>query len=227
MRGRTGADDLLKTMEKKTNEHLDGAALKSLICWAVLSTTNSKNPSKPSAKRAVAISLALAYAFDLSPDITLGLRIVFYALSLAFALDLNLSLELSLDRIPDLVIKRSLALALAVILAQSIENSQIFTYFSYAELAVNLNQLEQGFKDVDVPSISNKEVFEPCFKYWSEAFQFDLKQLISIRVEKQDSIAKYFYSCELIVRCKEAAVRISPRVWQGIEARMLMVPEDS
>jgi hypothetical protein len=29
----------------------------------------------------------------------------------------------------------------------------------------------------------------------------------------------------LLVRCKEAAVRVSPQTWAGIEARMLTVQE--
>ncbi|MGD1952664.1 MAG: hypothetical protein ACFB14_23915 [Leptolyngbyaceae cyanobacterium] len=35
--------------------------------------------------------------------------------------------------------------------------------------------------------------------------------------------ANYFYVLELIVRCKEAAVRISPEVWHGIESRMVTI----
>ncbi|MEO1300451.1 MAG: hypothetical protein AAFW75_32720, partial [Cyanobacteria bacterium J06636_16] len=37
------------------------------------------------------------------------------------------------------------------------------------------------------------------------------------------SLSNYLYAMELIIRCKEAAVRVSPQVWQGIQARILAV----
>ncbi|MEM9978486.1 MAG: hypothetical protein AAF808_12750, partial [Cyanobacteria bacterium P01_D01_bin.2] len=38
------------------------------------------------------------------------------------------------------------------------------------------------------------------------------------------ALADYFYICELMVRCKQLAVRVSPQVWAGIESRMVTVP---
>ena len=36
-------------------------------------------------------------------------------------------------------------------------------------------------------------------------------------------ITDYLYACELMVQCKEAAVRVSPQTWEAIEGRMLRV----
>ena len=41
-----------------------------------------------------------------------------------------------------------------------------------------------------------------------------------------EALASYLYANQLIVRCKEAAVRVSPQVWAGIEERMLTVRKE-
>jgi hypothetical protein len=38
-------------------------------------------------------------------------------------------------------------------------------------------------------------------------------------------LADYLYANELMMKCKESAVQVSPRVWQGIEVRMLTVAQ--
>ncbi|WP_445251866.1 MULTISPECIES: NACHT C-terminal helical domain 2-containing protein [unclassified Microcoleus] len=37
----------------------------------------------------------------------------------------------------------------------------------------------------------------------------------------------YLYANYLIIQCQEAAVRISPKTWEEIESRMLVVPDNS
>jgi hypothetical protein len=44
--------------------------------------------------------------------------------------------------------------------------------------------------------------------------------------EDEKHLADYFYLLELMVRCKDAAVRVSPQVWEGIESRMVTVPTE-
>ena len=43
--------------------------------------------------------------------------------------------------------------------------------------------------------------------------------------EELRQFVDYFYTLELMVRCKEAAVRMSPQVWADIESRMVTVPQ--
>ncbi|WP_204139769.1 hypothetical protein [Halomicronema sp. CCY15110] len=56
-----------------------------------------------------------------------------------------------------------------------------------------------------------------------------LQELLFLDAETGDAIQALtdcFYTLELMVRCKEAAVRVSPQVWAGIESRILTVPPD-
>lgn len=44
--------------------------------------------------------------------------------------------------------------------------------------------------------------------------------------EEAEALDDYFYANYLIVQCKQAAVRVSPKTWAAIEARMLLAPSD-
>jgi hypothetical protein len=39
------------------------------------------------------------------------------------------------------------------------------------------------------------------------------------------SLADYLYAYEFMIRCQEAAVRVSSQNWEAIEGRMLIVEE--
>lgn len=49
---------------------------------------------------------------------------------------------------------------------------------------------------------------------------------INLSLEEAKALADYLYANHLIIQCKQAAVRVSPQIWEAIEARMLLVPGD-
>lgn len=49
-------------------------------------------------------------------------------------------------------------------------------------------------------------------------------ETVMLSPEEYRHLDHYLYSCELMIRCKEGAVRVSPDVWAGIESRILTVP---
>jgi hypothetical protein len=50
--------------------------------------------------------------------------------------------------------------------------------------------------------------------------------LVNLSEEEAKALENYFYANLLILMCKEAAVRMLPKTWEGIEERMLRVPGD-
>jgi hypothetical protein len=58
------------------------------------------------------------------------------------------------------------------------------------------------------------------FHIFCDTFFLDPKWL-DLSKEEGDALIDYFYVNELIIRCNEAAVGVSPQTWAGIEARML------
>jgi hypothetical protein len=72
---------------------------------------------------------------------------------------------------------------------------------------------------------SMDEFREKTNKIFSEVLGLDLGYL-DLSEAELDDLQKYFYISELMIGCKESAVRVSPQVWQGIESRMLTVPKE-
>jgi len=50
--------------------------------------------------------------------------------------------------------------------------------------------------------------------------------LLNLSKSELTALQNYFYANELMVRCKESAVRVTEGVWAGIEERMLKVQGD-
>ena len=49
--------------------------------------------------------------------------------------------------------------------------------------------------------------------------------MLFLAEEELHALEKYFYANELMVKCKEAAVRVSPQLWAEIEERMITIRE--
>ena len=58
---------------------------------------------------------------------------------------------------------------------------------------------------------------------WLDTIGLDRETAMLFKDEAK-ALADYLYACELIVRCKESAVRVSPQTWEAIEGRMLLPP---
>jgi hypothetical protein len=70
-------------------------------------------------------------------------------------------------------------------------------------------------------------VHQAFAKHWLQNWliAFNLRpELINLSEEEAKALRNYFYANYLIIQCKEAAVRVSPRTWAEIEERMLLVP---
>ncbi|MGF1520547.1 MAG: NACHT domain-containing protein [Nodosilinea sp.] len=103
-------------------------------------------------------------------------------------------------------------------LVEEFQKLGVFKSVEIGELIIALNSLK-----VSVPgkNFSREKIYN-CF---SKNLKFDTLNLELSNNESQQLI-DYLYTLELIVRCKEAAVRVSPQVWAGIESRMVTVPTE-
>jgi hypothetical protein len=63
-------------------------------------------------------------------------------------------------------------------------------------------------------------------KNWLAFFNLTL-EMVNLSEEEITAFSNYLYANHLIIQCKEAAVRVSPTTWEGIEARMLLVDKNN
>jgi len=93
---------------------------------------------------------------------------------------------------------------------------------------VLIDQLEALKAEVPDDKTSSKgrdEFVERFRKTWLNAFNFSPKR-VKLSEEEAKALENYLYANHLMIECKQAAVSVSSRTWEAIEARMLLVPGD-
>ena len=213
-----GADALLLQMETAAQQFINTDNLKNLLQWAEQATEGSEGDFKPAAKRSAALALALARARALARALDLA-----RARALALALDLDLDLVLALDLDLDLVLALDLDLVLA--LAREFEKIKIFKAVNWAALIANFKALQTNIPDDEQPVAVRRAFADQHSQTWYTALHLN-PDWVNLSEAEVESLNNYLYANELIVRCKEAAVRVSPQVWAGIEERMLTVRDE-
>ncbi|MBD2022394.1 NACHT domain-containing protein [Leptolyngbya sp. FACHB-36] len=239
---RSGADDLLIRMERKTRKYINTPRLQALLHWADLRAAEG-GPVKPAAKRAAALFLALVRdrALDLvrvlHTDLARPLSLVqtldlVRAPSSVSMLDLSRAVDLArplnLDGVPARAQARSravtrtprtIAQALTKALAQEFHQLKLFTEVNFTALIARLEALklrEPSSNQTD----AQQEYHDRLSQLWLSALKLDA-DLVDLTEPELQSLETYLYANWLIVRCRQSAVRVSPATWGAIEARLL------
>ena len=91
--------------------------------------------------------------------------------------------------------------------------------------AIDLNNIKDLVSAENL-SRQDREKYRPkLIHIFAQNLDFSVDSF-SISSQEINQLTDYFYTLELMVRCKEAAVRVSPKVWAGIESRMVTVPTE-
>ncbi|MGB3671189.1 MAG: hypothetical protein WA984_13830, partial [Phormidesmis sp.] len=100
---------------------------------------------------------------------------------------------------------------------------KIFHTVDFRGLVRSLEKLQNNQPN-EKASYEEKEKFvESIYDLWFSALGIE-PETASLSPEEAQSLADYLYICELMIRCKEGATRVSPDVWQSIESSILTVP---
>lgn len=238
MRG--GADPLLLAMETQAKTYINTPKLRALLTWADDIAHDSTDSLSAATKRITALFLALVN------DRALNLARV---LDHKLASTLELARTLAHTRTPKFIhdqentpAKSALPTrALAIALTQSMPTRQMgqalaktFTQTFTDELAklnviqphaievlvTRLKELKQDAPDLRQPNHIVQEFHNRIFHIWFTSLKLD-PTWISLSTEEHRKLERYLYANWLIIRCKQAAVRVSLQTWQTIEDRML------
>jgi hypothetical protein len=243
--GRKGADDLLLGMEKQAMRRLSSPIIIKLVRWAQKNIEVDNLEIKPVSRRLSSIFLVLSLAF--SRDLNRGFnleRIKELACKLSngfethdksYVLANDLDSVYTLTRDLTLDIDLDLALGIAYDLANEYLEIDIFKRNLIIQIINDIDLLVQEF---DEYKRSFKKTTTAYSKFgnrvsfigsipWLFLDNLGLESdSIFMSYEESRRLEGYFYILELMLSCKEAAVRVSPQVWQGIESRMLTVPKE-
>jgi hypothetical protein len=225
MRG--GADELLLLMEKEVQKYIITPKLQALLHWAEQATAGSESDLKPVAKRALAYIYAnanvLAYTFadayaNANAYANAYANAITYANALAYAYTFANANALAYT----FADANALAYASAYALARQLEELKIFKDVNFTVLIAKLEALKAKIPDKKQPKEAHRTFVRRWLQTWLVAFNLR-PELINLSEEEAEAWKNYFYANYLIIQCREAAVRVSPRTWAEIEERMLLV----
>ncbi|MBD2261132.1 hypothetical protein H6G13_26540 [Pseudanabaena sp. FACHB-2040] len=116
------------------------------------------------------------------------------------------------------------ALAHALSYAQELIEGSFFTTASFNQIPEHLLQLKASTPGNRATSME--------WKQWAANFQFARFKALELNpeqvlfsTEELRAFGNSLYATEILVRCKESAVRISQSSWEEIEARLLTLDE--
>lgn len=282
---RGGADYLLLAMENEIQKFTrNSSELQSLIYWANKITEVSASEFAQAAKRAIALSHAVAstivnariaaFALANDRDGTIERRLKRITTidgeaqrarakgkAIAMAKDSERSIISLNSRSQALISTIVRAIDLAIAIDNTIANKLIVSNNARI-IAIAIDEIIAGRKnniDVTINSISalkSERVFKNVSfdEFITKLEYFKNQKLIGNRKHRSDYLdnilreallnaleltpemidlydnkweilQNYLEVNHLLIQCKNLAVRVSPQVWQGIESRMLTVPQ--
>ena len=98
--------------------------------------------------------------------------------------------------------------------------AQFFTLEKLGQSLTQLSHLEQSIPSEGSSSEQWRQWVNQLESTWLEALELD-KEAITFSREEAEALRDYLYANELLIRCKESAVRVSKKAWEDLEARLL------
>ncbi|WP_233744053.1 NACHT domain-containing protein [Leptodesmis sichuanensis] len=240
MRG--GADHLLTAMEAQAKTLINTPKLRALLTWTDEITQDSAGSLNPAAKRATALFLALVsdralhLARVLEPGLarTLELaRTLSHTCTPKFLYDSDSqpthaavptrALAIALTQsLPSRSMGKALAKTFTQTFTDELARLQAFPDYTLDVLVARLKDLKKQAPDFRQHATVHQEFHSRIYQTWCHSLKLD-PTWISLSKEEIRKLDRYLYANWLIVRCKQAAVRVSSLTWQRIEERMLRV----
>ncbi|MBE9181209.1 NACHT domain-containing protein [Oculatella sp. LEGE 06141] len=116
------------------------------------------------------------------------------------------------------------ALDRALDLAREFAKLKIFKSVDFSALIAQLEALKSEVPTDDQPVEVRRAFVDRLLQLWFNALDLD-PDVAKLSEDEITALNNYFYANELMVRCKEAAMRVSPQIWAEIDERMLTVRE--
>jgi len=214
MRG--GADNLLLLMEKEAQKYINTPKLQALVRWAEQVTAGSESNLKPVAKRALANALAYSLPNALPNALT-------YALANAYANPNAYAKAIAYTYANAYAYANAKAITEAITYTRQLEELKVFKDINFTVLIARLEALKAKVPDDNQPKEVRRAFAKQILQTLLQAFRFS-PELVNLSEEEAEAWKNYFYANYLMVQCKAAAVRVSPKTWEAIEERMLLVP---
>jgi len=231
VRSNKGADDLLLLMEKEAQKYINTPKLQGLLQWADAATKGSEGDYKPVGKRAAAIAYACSASAYANANANAN---AYYDYDIAIAIANAIANANAIAKVNGIAIAithfiaylNASANAYPITIAEEFKKIKIFKDVNWTELIAQLTALKDRFPDANQSHETDLAFLDCLLDTWCNALHLN-KEIVKLSYEEVKALVDYLSANDLIIKCKEAAVRISAKTWEKIESRMLVVPENS
>jgi len=108
----------------------------------------------------------------------------------------------------------------AIVSASNFIEMQVFRGDNFSQLPEQLSQLKRSRPNEQESSQKWNLWADRLETLWLNSYNLT-REAVSLSTEDAKALANYLYVTELIVRCKESAVRVSKQEWEALESRLL------
>ncbi|MEM9449741.1 MAG: hypothetical protein AAGA75_14530 [Cyanobacteria bacterium P01_E01_bin.6] len=123
-----------------------------------------------------------------------------------------------------LAAKRAVSIFFARARARAIDERQLFRAINLKRFIARTEALQSKIPSRDASSSQFKAFIDQVWQTWCERLELD-PDLRTHTTNERQALVRYLDAHRLIVRCRKAAVRVSRKEWEKIEARMLTLRE--
>jgi hypothetical protein len=217
MRG--GAEPLLLQIECQSQCFINTPNLNILIDWVNQETKDENGNLKYFEKRLIAFFVFGVIYYNLAIDNII--KIIEIRKAISSIIDFSDLLTNIVNSGTNFVLlpTSSFNLDYSIEIAQKLESLKIFNSINSSKLIQELENLNT-IKDDQGFLVHRNQILG----IWYEAINFN-PEWFNLSQLEFDDLSQYFYATELMIRCKEAAVRVTPKIWKEIESRILTMPK--
>jgi hypothetical protein len=222
------ASVLMLSMEVEVQKLSVTSKLTAWLNWAYSSTVEAKGDFQPSTKRAAAMYIACALSPDSVNNMLLG-ECMDALSNLIERTEPSDELGKVLEKFGTLGSNRFRPQKKIIYLSQElviiINQLGIFNFIDSKTLTIQFQMLEN--QALEVETVQTEESYkvlrgfaDQVLQVWAEGLglQREWEQLLRTEIELSD----YLYANEMVIACKEIAVKISPKTWEVVLERMLL-----
>jgi len=231
---------LLTAMERKTRAYIEPHdKLKNLVQWAAVNKVGESKLYERAIMLAITRAKLMDSAFNnvTANNVTVSARYIARDIALAFAGAYTKAIEAAFDnaifsartnakarartlfssRVGCMVSESASAFAEA-----SASDHHYLNALSMLTIGGKLSSHEKNIPNVDAPSEAWQNWVEQLELIWLAAFELT-QDAVTFSEAEAEVLRNYLYATELLIHCKESAIRVSRSEWAALEARLLTI----
>lgn len=228
---RNPVSSLFEPMRQQANSYIRPyKKLQNLVKWAAVNEEAESELYQRMAMIAVASAIArtdIVYSARSAISAIFSTQVSAQASTTAIAIAIDSTIDSAVDstrainRISDSAIKDAIFSAQASIKASTGNIShQVFSAQALSVLKESLSQQRETLPPRDASSDKWSTWTNQLQQTWLGALGLEIEAM-ELSHKEYEALKNYLYATELIIRCKQSAVRVSRIAWEALEKRML------